>query len=92
MIFLEKTLNIYITFNYFFLFISISLLIAICLLLLSFILAMKTPEYEKSTPYECGFDPFNDARGFFNIQFYTLGILFIIFDLELAYFFLNFSL
>jgi len=81
----QSSINTLIDFNYFFLFISFSLIISICLLLISFLISKKTPEFEKSTPYECGFDPFSDARGFFNIQFYTLGVLFIIFDLELAF-------
>jgi NADH:ubiquinone oxidoreductase subunit 3 (subunit A) len=64
---------------------SFNPVLIIKLLIISFLLARKKPEFEKSTPYECGFDPFTDARGFFNVQFYTLGVLFILFDLELAF-------
>jgi NADH-quinone oxidoreductase subunit A len=42
---------------------------------------------EKISGYECGFDPFSDARDPFNIKFYLISILFIIFDIELIYFF-----
>lgn len=42
---------------------------------------------EKVSAYECGFQPFNDARGIFEVRFYLIGILFIIFDLELIFLF-----
>jgi NADH-quinone oxidoreductase subunit A len=53
----------------------------------SFIVAKQRPNSEKTSPYECGFDPFEDARGKFDVRFYLVAILFIIFDLEVAFLF-----
>lgn len=52
-----------------------------------FLLAKLKPDAEKLSPYECGFDPFDDARGQFDVRFYLVAILFIIFDLEVAFLF-----
>lgn len=52
-----------------------------------FILAQLKPDAEKLSPYECGFEPFDDARGQFDVRFYLVAILFIIFDLEVAFLF-----
>ena len=57
------------------------------LFILAFILSPKDITFEKISPYECGFEPFGDARSIFSIQFFIVGILFMIFDLELAYLF-----
>lgn len=48
---------------------------------------INTPssDYEKHSAYECGFEPFGDARSFFDIHFYTVGLLFIVFDLEVVF-------
>lgn len=46
---------------------------------------MPTNDYEKHSAYECGFELFGDARSFFDIHFYTVGLLFIIFDLEIVF-------
>lgn len=54
---------------------------------LSFIFSMKKSDPEKISAYECGFDPFDDARSRFDIQFYLVAILFIIFDLEVTFLF-----
>lgn len=54
---------------------------------LSFFVASQKPDNEKLSPYECGFDPFDDARGKFDIRFYLVAILFIIFDLEVSFLF-----
>ena len=65
--------------------ILISLALGIILLLLSFVLSKKTNKnIEKLSTYECGFDPFDDSRQKFEVQFYLIGILFILFDLEIA--------
>jgi NADH-quinone oxidoreductase subunit A len=48
---------------------------------------MYIPDTEKTSAYECGFDPYEDARNVFDIRFYLVAILFIIFDLEAVYFF-----
>src|SRR5205823_12036836 len=53
----------------------------------SFLLARQKPYAEKLSPYECGFEPFDDARRRFDVRFYLVAILFIIFDLEVAFLF-----
>jgi NADH-quinone oxidoreductase subunit A len=54
---------------------------------LSFVLAKQKPDKEKLSAYECGFNPFSDARRKFDVRFYLVSILFIIFDLEVAFLF-----
>jgi len=61
------------------------LFFAIILFLISFILFKKSYDIEKNSPYECGFNPFEDAREPFEIHFYLVAILFIIFDLEISF-------
>ena len=75
--------------EYYILFIHfiISIVIGLIILVLSFLLITQQPDVEKLSSYECGFDPFGDARNSFNIHFYLVGILFIIFDLEITYLF-----
>lgn len=53
----------------------------------SFVVGMQKPDAEKNSPYECGFEPFGDARSKFDVRFYLVSILFIIFDLEVAFLF-----
>jgi NADH-quinone oxidoreductase subunit A len=53
----------------------------------SFLLARQHPDSEKLSPYECGFEPFEDARIRFDVRYYLVAILFIIFDLEVAFLF-----
>ena len=53
----------------------------------SFVLARQNPNSEKLSPYECGFEPFEDARVRFDVRYYLVAILFIIFDLEVAFLF-----
>jgi len=53
----------------------------------SFLVARQRPDSEKLSPYECGFDPFEDARVRFDVRYYLVAILFIIFDLEVAFLF-----
>jgi NADH-quinone oxidoreductase subunit A len=69
------------------LFIGVALGLAIVIVLASFILARQRPDSEKLSPYECGFEPFADARSKFDVRFYLVSILFIIFDLEVAFLF-----
>lgn len=64
-----------------------SFLISGIIFSLSFLLAIKNPDTEKLTTYECGFDPYEDARNAFDVRFYLVGILFIIFDLEAVFLF-----
>ena len=53
----------------------------------SFVVGPNRPDVEKNSPYECGFEPFDDARMKFDVRFYLVAILFIIFDLEVAFLF-----
>ena len=72
--------------KYFFLltiFFFISLILSSVIFFLSFLIATQRPSVEKLSAYECGFDPFNDARTVFDVRFYLVAILFIIFDLEI---------
>ena len=69
------------------LFIGVALGLAIVIVLASFIAARQRPDSEKLSPYECGFEPFSDARSKFDVRFYLVSILFIIFDLEVAFLF-----
>nr|QBX98597.1 NADH dehydrogenase subunit 3 [Chloroparvula sp. RCC999] len=66
---------------------GISLGLSLLLLGLSFVFSTQKADPEKLSAYECGFDPFDDARGRFDIRFYLVAILFIIFDLEVSYLF-----
>jgi NADH-quinone oxidoreductase subunit A len=68
-------------------FIGVALGLACVIMLASFILARQRPDSEKLSPYECGFEPFSDARSKFDVRFYLVAILFIIFDLEVAFLF-----
>ena len=69
------------------LFLFIALLFSVGALVLSFVLSPKKPSNEKLSPYECGFEPFDDARAKFDIRFYLVALLFIIFDLEVIFLF-----
>jgi NADH-quinone oxidoreductase subunit A len=68
-------------------FIGISALIGVALMAAPFLVAVKRPDPEKVSAYECGFDAFDDARMKFDVRFYLVSILFIIFDLEVAFLF-----
>jgi NADH:ubiquinone oxidoreductase subunit 3 (subunit A) len=54
---------------------------------LSYLFSTSNPDAEKLSAYECGFDPYEDARNMFDVRFYLVAILFIIFDLEAVYFY-----
>ncbi|AWM77554.1 NADH-quinone oxidoreductase subunit A [Phenylobacterium parvum] len=68
-------------------FLGISSAIGIVFILASAVLAPKAPDPEKLSTYECGFNAFDDARMKFDVRFYLVSILFIIFDLEVAFLF-----
>ena len=70
-----------------FIFVSVSLLFGAIVVTVGRILGPKRPDAEKNSPYECGFEPFDDARMKFDVRFYLVAILFIIFDLEIAFLF-----
>jgi NADH-quinone oxidoreductase subunit A len=69
------------------LFLGIAVALAGVIIVASLILARQKPDSEKLSPYECGFEPFADARSKFDVRFYLVSILFIIFDLEVAFLF-----
>ena len=69
------------------LFLVIALGLSVLFIVLNFILSPKKPDPEKLSAYECGFEPFDDSRIEFDVRFYLVAILFIIFDLEIAFLF-----
>lgn len=68
-------------------FMGIAMVIALALMISPFIVAYRNPDPEKISAYECGFNAFDDARMRFDVRFYLVAILFIIFDLEVAFLF-----
>jgi NADH-quinone oxidoreductase subunit A len=68
-------------------FLAIAAAVAVAMLGAAFLVAPNRPYPEKLSAYECGFDPFDDARRRFDVRFYLVSILFIIFDLEVAFLF-----
>ena len=68
-------------------FVGIAAVIGLVLLIAPFIVAFQQPDPEKLSAYECGFNAFDDARMKFDVRFYLVSILFIIFDLEVAFLF-----
>ena len=68
-------------------FILIALLIGVVPLTLGFLLGPRRPDSAKLSPYECGFEAFEDSRMKFDVRYYLVAILFIIFDLEIAFLF-----
>jgi NADH-quinone oxidoreductase subunit A len=66
-------------------FFGIATLVSVVVMVLPKILAREKPQKAKLSAYECGFEAFGDARGQFDIRFYLVAILFIIFDLEVAF-------
>ncbi len=68
-------------------FLGLAFIVAGAAVGMSFILGKQKPDPEKLSAYECGFPPFNDARAKFDVRFYLVSILFIIFDLEIAFLF-----
>ena len=68
-------------------FIAVALVLGLALLIAPFLVAYKQPDPEKLSAYECGFNAFDDARMKFDVRFYLVAILFIIFDLEVTFLF-----
>jgi len=68
-------------------FLLVGLILGAVLFALGYMLGPHRPDSEKSSPYECGFEAFEDARMKFDVRYYLVAILFIIFDLEIAFFF-----
>ena len=67
-------------------FIGIGLFVGVAFISIGLALAPNRPDAQKLSPYECGFEAFEDARSKFDVRFYLVAILFIIFDLEIAFF------
>ena len=68
-------------------FVFIALIISVGFIALNFLFSPKNPDPEKLSAYECGFEAFSDSRMEFDVRFYLVAILFIIFDLEIAFLF-----
>ena len=68
-------------------FLIIALGLSFAFIIINFAVAPKNPDPEKLSSYECGFEPFNDSRMEFDVRFYLVAFLFIIFDLEIAFLF-----
>ena len=68
-------------------FLGVALGLGLVLMLSAVIVAVRNPDPEKTSAYECGFNAFDDARMKFDVRFYLVSILFIIFDLEVAFLF-----
>ncbi len=68
-------------------FLGIAVAVALAAVGASWIVGKQAPDVEKESAYECGFEPFEDARSKFEVRFYLVAILFIIFDLEVAFLF-----
>ena len=68
-------------------FLIVALGLSVAFVAINYLAAPKNPDPEKLSPYECGFEPFNDSRMEFDVRFYLVAILFIIFDLEIAFLF-----
>ena len=68
-------------------FLFIALVLSIGFILINYLASPKNPDPEKLSTYECGFEAFNDSRMEFDVRFYLVAILFIIFDLEIAFLF-----
>jgi NADH-quinone oxidoreductase subunit A len=64
-----------------------SIFLSCFIIILSYSLSVSNPDSEKFSAYECGFDPYEDARNVFDVRFYLVAILFIVFDLEAVFFF-----
>jgi NADH:ubiquinone oxidoreductase subunit 3 (subunit A) len=77
----------FVEYNLFFIYLLICSLTALSMIGLSQIVSEKKIDLEKLSAYECGFDPFGDARHTFSVKFYLVAILFIIFDLEIIFLF-----
>ena len=64
------------------LFLGVAIILALIIVTLSYVLSIQNPDTEKLSSYECGFEPYEDARNIFDVKFYIVAILFILFDIE----------
>lgn len=83
----EKMFNTLFSEEIFYLFVLclIAFFLAIVIIFLSYFLSIQNPETEKLSTYECGFEPYEDSRHQFEIKFYLIAILFLVFDIEAVY-------
>ena len=65
-----------------FIYLIIAIVLSVVIVSLSYLLSVQNPETEKLSTYECGFEPYEDARHTFDVKFYLVAILFIVFDIE----------
>lgn len=74
-------------FDYFNLFVLliISAKLSVILLIISYVLVLEDPDSEKLSTYECGYEPYDNSRHIFNIRFFLIAILFVIFDIEILF-------
>lgn len=63
----------------------IAIILASILIIVAYLFSTSAPDVEKLSAYECGFDPYEDARNVFDVRFYLVAILFLVFDLEAMY-------
>lgn len=84
---LVDSVDLYKPFLRLFFYISYSFAISFILVGLSYLISEQDPYLEKLSAYECGFEPFEDAREKFKVNFYIVAILFLIFDVEIVYLF-----
>ena len=68
-----------------FVYLCFAIFLAVLIVVLSYFLVTQSPETEKLSTYECGFEPYGDTRSQFNIRFYIIAILFILFDIEIIF-------
>lgn len=82
-----KTENMKLNYSIIFIYLIVGFLLSSIIFLASILLVKQKDDLEKLTAYECGFNPYDDARKIFDVKFYLVAILFIIFDLEAVYIF-----
>ena len=66
-------------------FLVFAILLTMLIISISYLLARQNPDAEKLSAYECGFEPYEDTRHVFDVKFYVIAILFIIFDIEIMF-------
>jgi NADH-quinone oxidoreductase subunit A len=69
----------------FFVLVLVSCILAVILVIFSYIFVLEDPDSEKLSTYECGYEPYENSRHVFNIRFFLIAILFVIFDIEMLF-------
>lgn len=77
----------YFEYSLIFYFLIASIILAVIIIALSYIASYYNPDNEKLSSYECGFEPYDDARNHFDVHFYIVALLFLVFDLETVFIF-----